>query len=466
LGYELAAATYDHGLRGAQSAADADYVVSLVEAWGLPVYRGAGGVAEAAAEHRLNLEQAARQARYHFLLQTALECQASLIALGHQQDDQIETVLMHLIRGTGLGGLRGMLPYGYLSENHLTPDAEEDLLEALDEIQSIRPLLGLSRTELEAYAAEQGLQARHDPTNQDRALLRNKLRHELIPLLQTINPNFQATLGRMSSILQSDYEIIEQTVATTTARLVEWGETATADGSEGGEMAAVDKAEFARLSLGLQRQVIRRIVLDLAPDLGDLSFQQVEAVRDLIRRGGVGQTLSLPAEVRLSIGYDDFWLYYGGDLPYPPYLPALGPKQVIPFEPEGEVRLNDKLRLYSYWVLENHNQDLRHPDPLRATLCLPPEAELCLRTWRPGDRFAPLGLGGHHQKLSDVFSNLKIPKPLRDYVPLLLVNEEVAWFVAPTVNGVQARVSESFAVRPESEQVLRLCWEWRLAASS
>ncbi|NJL93689.1 MAG: tRNA lysidine(34) synthetase TilS [Anaerolineae bacterium] len=98
-------------------------------------------------------------------------------------------------------------------------------------------------------------------------------------------------------------------------------------------------------------------------------------------------------------------------------------------------------------------------NPLEATLALPPDAELNLRTRRTGDRFCPMGMGGQSQKLNDTFTNLKVPQELRDRIPLLTVNGEIAWFVAPTAGGVQGRIAEPFAVTPEAEHVLRLRWE-------
>jgi tRNA(Ile)-lysidine synthetase-like protein len=137
----------------------------------------------------------------------------------------------------------------------------------------------------------------------------------------------------------------------------------------------------------------------------------------------------------------------------------LQPGQFIPLSTDADKIVNDHMRFYAYWVIEGRSRELHRDDPLEATLAIDADAELSLRTLRPGDRFAPLGLDGHSQKVSDAFTNLKVPKMLRSRVALLTVNEEIAWFVAPTAQGLQGRIAQPFAVSAESESVLRVRWE-------
>jgi tRNA(Ile)-lysidine synthase len=458
LGYRLHVATFDHGLRGEQSAADAADVKSLAEKLGLPVSLGRADVSHLAARSSSNLEAIARQARYTFLAQTALEQDAYYIAVGHHRDDQIETVLMHLLRGSGLTGLRGMAAAGRLSAGHLLEDADPDLFDFIDSLTLLRPLLDASRHAIGEYAAAQGLVPREDPSNADTHFLRNRLRHEVLPLLESINPNFQATLLRSIEVVQGDYEVVENAIAEITAELVDWGETVGGDDHAGG-IAYVERDEFMGLSVGLQRGLLRSIITDLLPNQADLPFERIEEARALIENGETGQQLHLPAGIILTIGYDDFTVHVGGELPFPPRIPHLESHKVIPLDPEGETIVGGNQRFYTYWVIEGRSQEIVRDDPLEATLAVPPEAELMLRTRREGDRFCPLGMGGKSQKLSDAFTNLKVPRSLRDRVPLLVVDGEIAWFVAPTAYGLQGRVAEPFAVKPDSEHILRVRWE-------
>ena len=461
-GYQLAVATFDHQLRGKDSEQDILLVQTLAQQLDLPCYCGAADVRAYAHSAGLNLEAAARQARYTFLLQTAIDLDSRYIALAHHRDDQIETTLMHILRGAGLAGLRGMLPVSPLTDSHLRVDVDEALMDAAEDIELIRPMLHISRADIEAYADAHQVMYQHDPTNVDTAFLRNRLRHEIIPVLEGINPNLKESMSRLTTIIQGDYEIIQQAVSQTVMRIVEWGETVPSpnnDDDEGGEVAYVDRREFLRLSDGLKRQVLRYIVFDLAPDLHDLSYENVEDALDLIERGYVGQQHTLPAELILTIGYDEVTLHYGGNLPFPRHIPHLQHQQVVPLDIEDESRVDDNFRFYSYWVLDAHSQDLARTDPLEATLAIPPDAVLNLRTRRAGDRFSPYGMAGKRQKLSDTFTNLKVPRAMRDRVPLLTVNDEIAWFVAPTIHGLRGRISQQFAVTDDSDSVLRVRWE-------
>ncbi|MFN8447334.1 MAG: tRNA lysidine(34) synthetase TilS [Anaerolineae bacterium] len=167
LGVRLHVATLDHGLRGAAGAADARFVVETAEAWGLPVTAGRADVRVLAKAQRLSIEAAARAARYDFLSSVAHEAGTQRIAVAHNADDQVETVLLHLLRGSGVGGLAGMA-YAAPLPGH--PD-----------LMLIRPLLDVPRAALDAYCREHGLQPRHDASNADARYRRNRLRLDLDP---------------------------------------------------------------------------------------------------------------------------------------------------------------------------------------------------------------------------------------------------------------------------------------------
>jgi tRNA(Ile)-lysidine synthase len=443
-GFALHAASYDHGWRGEDSAEDAAYAGKIAEGLGLSVTLGA-------AEEPALSEAGARLARYTFLAETAQAVGAHYIALGHHRDDQAETLLLHLIRGTGLAGLRGMLPIAPLSENHLLPDVPDELLEA--EIKLIRPLLGVPRAEIEEYAKD--LNPRQDASNEDPHYLRNRIRLEILPGLEALNPNIREGLARLASVVQGDYAIIEQAIEEAAEELVEWGDTEGGDG----EIVYIDRLGFNGLSDGIRRGLLRQVLFDLTPGLGDLPYQQIERACLLIQNGAAGQEMNLPAEMILTVGYDEFMIRYGGEIPFPHFIPHLEPNQVVPLPMTGEMWIRPHARIYSYWVLDGLSQQLRRDDPLEATLAIGEDEELTLRTRRAGDRFQPLGMNGHSQKLSDTFTNLKIPRSLRDRVALLTVNDEIAWFVAPTAGGLQGRVSQKFAVMPDSTSILRVRWE-------
>lgn len=184
LGVPVTAAHYNHCLRGEASDGDEAFVRRLCASWGVPLTVGRGNAAEFAAETGRSIEEAARVLRYEFLL-----AQPGLVALAHHADDQVETVLLNLIRGTGLKGLGAMEPRrGRL----------------------VRPLLTATREEIEAYLRANYLPHREDATNFDDDALRNRLRHHVVPLLRRENPNLAETVGRMTDLLHRDEAYLQQ----------------------------------------------------------------------------------------------------------------------------------------------------------------------------------------------------------------------------------------------------------------
>ncbi len=448
----LHAATLDHGLRGAASAEDVAYVRRTAEAWGVPVSVGYADVEEAAVSAGLGLEEAARQVRYTFLLGVAQQIGAEMIAVGHNRDDQAETVLMHLIRGSGLSGLRGMLPATPLSEYHLLPAApiqwEPARADGALTLQGwptlIRPLLDVPRSAIEAYAAANHLQPRYDASNEDLTFFRNRLRHEVIPLLETLNPNLRAMLARTADVLRADAELVERMGQAALAYVVR--ETRRG-------VIVLEREAWGSLSLSEKRHVIRALLFRLRPELRDVSYVHVEQAIDVADRGGTGAQATLPGGLVLRVGYGVMLLGPADEALFDA-LPGEDAPALDPDEATGRFFPGDTVeRRFGAWRFEcrplAEGETLRalHADPLAAALAVPRAAWLQLRTRRPGDRFQPRGMGGQSQKLSDTLINMRVPVAWRDRLPLLTVDDEIAWFVAPAEEGVRSRVAEPFAVR-------------------
>ena len=439
--------TLDHGLRGAAGAADAEFVRCTAGGWGLPVTVGRADVARIARAHRLGVEEAARQVRYIFLLRVARQVGASRVAVGHQRDDQAETVLMHLLRGSGLSGLRGMLPATSLSDYHLLddvavvcdppqdgPPAAPDAWPVL-----IRPLLDLSRQEIDDYAAAHDLAPRHDATNLDTTYFRNRLRQELLPLLERLNPNVRELLARTAEVLRADAETVRAAGEAALARALR---------RESAEAMVLDRAVWDELPLSSRRHLIRAAVWRLRPALRDVTFEHVERALAVAASARVGAQATLPGGLALRVGYDALVISDAGAVEADEDAPALVGESAGPvFGPDERVEI-----ICGGWVfsarplLPGDDLPALHADPLAAALVVPQGARLRLRARRPGDRFRPRGMGGRSQKLADTLINLRVPAAWRDRVPLLVVDDAVAWFVAPAVEGLRARVGEPFAV--------------------
>jgi len=262
LGLNLHVAHLDHQLRGAESEADARYVVSLAGSLGVLVTAGRRDVSAYRDERNCSLEEAARELRYDFLATVAGDVGARRVAVGHTRDDQVETILLHILRGAGTAGLRGIKPCSPLTggKGEVTP------------FLTIRPLLELSREETLRYCRRHRLKPRRDSSNLSPAFLRNRLRLQLLPLLREYNPGIDRALLRLAEIADADVSFIEQQ-----AQQV-WEEVA----REEGEVIYLEKKKVASLPLALQRQVIRLAIARVWGDTRDIEANHIEAVRGLV----------------------------------------------------------------------------------------------------------------------------------------------------------------------------------------
>ena len=275
-----------HGLRGAEADADAAFVVELADCWGLPCTVGRADVAALAREAGLSLEEAARQARYRYLAEVAEAGGAATLAVGHNADDQAETVLMHFLRGSGAAGLRGMLPRTALDDYRLFPAEDGDLGDSLSSadprvpasprLHLVRPLLSIPRAEIEAYCADYRLAPRTDRSNEDTTFFRNRLRHELLPILETYNPGIRDVLAHTAEVLAGDHAVLSRAVevAWTTLVLV-----------EGPDEVRFSLPGWRGLPIGQQRATLREAIHRLRRSVRDINWEHVERAVWLAREG-------------------------------------------------------------------------------------------------------------------------------------------------------------------------------------
>lgn len=405
-GLQIFAAAFDHRLRGEESQSDLIAVQTIGKAWRVPVISGSEEVLARAGEWRMNLEAAARRARYRFLASAADEVGAKTIAVAHHQDDQAETVLMRLIRGTGLDGLRGMLPRASVPETNRA------------DLSLIRPFLSLSRRQIRVYARDHQIEPRHDPSNEDTRYTRNRIRHQILPLLETFNPEVKSALARLAESACEDYAAL-----TTLAPPVHM----TFEG------ASISREAFLNAPPAGAALSLRQAVEVVGPE-AELSFVRLGQVRRWIVEGKNGeQDLS----GGLRIGLREGWISVFDPRVYPPAFPSMSPGSKLDLPTPGEYLLPGSGWRVRLEVLET--PAISPPDPLLIDLSLPLTARLGLRTFRPGDRFHPQGLKGHSQKLSDTLTNLKVRVVWRDRIPLLTVDEQIVWLIPP---GKPPRLAE------------------------
>jgi len=436
LGIELHIAHLNHQLRGAESEADARYVASLAGRFGIPVTVGERDVAAYKAERGCSMEEAARELRYDFLTQVAIDTGASRVVVGHTRDDQVETVLMHILRGAGTSGLRGLEPCSPVPFCYSKSKAKELRLLV------IRPLLNITRDETVNYCREHQLEPRMDSSNLSLSLFRNRIRMELLPLLRKYNPRIDETLLRMSGIAGDDACFVEQQA------LQLWDRVA----RQKDNVIYLDKKKTSALPVALQRQLVRLAVDRVLGDTRDIEAIHIEAIKDLLIKP-VGKRISLPHGLICCAEYDEVLL-------------ALSLSSPCPFPPlqgESPLRVPGETILPGWRVIasvverqaertENFAQDNqleespgaggRLHEALSAHLDLHRAGtELFVRRRQQGDRFQPLGMD-MTKELKHFMVDARIPLSWRDYIPLVCSTEQILWVVGWRIDD-KVKVTES-----------------------
>lgn len=426
---ELHVAHLDHGLRP-EAAAEVALVRQAAEARGWPFHTANLDTRAWAAGHKQSLEEAARNVRYEFLARVAGVAEAPVVAVAHTADDQAETILMHFLRGSGLAGLRGMRPKSPLPRS---PKPKPQPPGSPTPVWLARPLLTTTRAEVEAYCAGRGLRPVQDASNLDTTFFRNRLRHVLLPELETYNPNIRAVLSRTATVLAGEYEVLDGLFDALWQRTV----------SGAGPQLAFDRERWAELSMPEQRALLRRAVQHLLPDERDLDFTPLDQGVQFSRRAAPGRSCDLLRGLRLKVTAEAIVIGPWGYRPAPTDLPLLEDGRL----PAGW-QLQSEMLADEGW---SPGQVAANPDPWCAYVDgerLPAEGWR-LRARRPGDRFQPLGLGGHSTKLADFLINARIEAALRDRWPLVTAGDAIVW-----VAGL--RLDERFRVTAGTRRVVRL----------
>ncbi|HLF29067.1 MAG TPA: tRNA lysidine(34) synthetase TilS [Anaerolineae bacterium] len=436
----LHVAHLNHQLRGADADADAQFVDDLAARWRLPCTLGARDVAALAREHKLSIEEAARQARYRFLAEVARANHSQIIAVAHNADDQAESVLMHFLRGSGTDGLRGMRPISDFGLRIL----DSSLVLRHSSLRLIRPLLAVPRADVERYCREHDLQPRFDLSNLDTTFFRNRLRHELLPLLETYNPNIREVLRRTAEIVAAEVELLRQALEAA------WREIVVAESEQQIEFKL---PAWRNVPLALQRATLREAVRRLRPSLRNINFVHIEAAVSHLQSAQTGAQITLPQQLTVDVSYRTFTVgATGHDLERPDW-PLLAPGQTLPVNRTGFTPLPDSDWQLAATHVEAWSDDVfTHPDPWTAHLdAAALGAELVLRTRTTGDMFHPQGMPAPLH-LSDWMTNVKIPQRVRDRLPLLISGERIAW-----VAGF--RIGQPFSVTSRTRRVLKLSFQ-------
>lgn len=486
----LHVAHLDHALR-ADSADDANFVAALATSLSLPFHckhLQPGELIEGGG----SVEEAARHARYHFLAHVAHEVtppgQQPILALAHHADDQAETVLHHLVRGSGLHGLGGMRPVTEQALSHYGIDINIDIDDSLPEhtipdsahacLRFVRPFLYVRRATILQYAQEHKLAWREDSTNREQKYTRNFLRHTVLPALTTVNPNVVDAIGRFAvlageetaRIADYDTHLLQSllwTPATSIPEIGNQGKVGRAEASTADKSACQREQDQGEVVLKLsalraqpiatQRALLRLAMRRVDPSRAEVSYEQLTLLCEQISTAGTGGPHPFVGGLQWSIAGETtdrpalLSLHAKGVLPFTENGPLLQRGRVIPL-PIVHVGDTTTLSVTQNWqirlarfkreMLPSDWQD-RH-QPWRAFFDGAQVQQIQLTTFVHGQTIAPLGLNGHRKQVGDLFTDRKIPAALRPHWPLLVdaTTHEVHW-VCGIQPGHLARITDT-----------------------
>lgn len=406
---QIYAAHLNHNFRGIEAQMDAQYVAKFCEELNVICFIKSMDVPKYAKEHALSDEEAGRILRYEFFQEVVERVGANKIAVAHNQNDQAETVLMRLLRGTGIQGLTAI----HHERGHI-----------------IRPLLDISRKEIEDYCFINKLSPRTDETNLEPIYHRNKIRLELIPYMEKeYNPNIIESLAKTAEILKRDSDFIEEVSRNTYREL-------RLDSSR--DYIALDAEGINKLQPALQSRIFRLAAEELVGKREVLEYKHIQGTMELLQKRETGKKILLPMGIIVKISYnkvifttkeeEEKAFYYELLENQRFHVNEIGAEIITKLHMRRDIKTisRDKyIKCFDYDKVEN---------------------VLNVRNRREGDRFWPLGLVGT-KKLKDFFIDYKIDRDKRDEIPLVCDGDEIMWVIG-------YRISEKYKVTDETSRVL------------
>lgn len=414
--WELSIGHVNHGLRGVESEEDAAFVERLGKHFDVPVsIRAVHLKKQDAKSTKQSFQACAREARYH-ALESILEGHgATKIATGHTADDQAETVLMWMLRGSGTGGLSGIPPKR--------------------DSRIVRPILDVDRSAIVAYLEKRKLEWRMDSSNRQSVYLRNRLRQDLMPHLKEYSPGLVTVLSRQAEIIRDDHAYLEEMAAEAFQQ---------ACVIENEREIQLDRTILLGLPMAIRRRVVRQSLQQMMEKRQGPRFDVVQRLLDRLEHGQSGWTMHIN---RINVGqeYDrlvfiqreEASLHDMSHSPFGDVDVAIPCEVVWPLTGQRMV------------VSRKHSEEIGSPSH-KLEMHLDADtftSALKLRSWMPGDVFCPKGMGGRKKKLQDFFSDIKLPRSRRASVPLLVAPEGILW-----VGGL--REDERFQVSSSTTSVI------------
>ena len=410
LDFNIIVGHFNHGLRGAKSDEDEKHSQELTKKLG--VIFVSGKMDQKLRRKGESPEDFYRQQRYQFLDKVAEDYNAQKVALGHNIQDQAETVLLNLLRGSGLEGLRGMLP--------------------MRDGKFIRPLIDICRSEIIAFLNESGISYCQDSSNESNIYLRNKIRSELMPYLkEKYNPRIEENLAQMAEILRQDDDYIRDSVQKALKSECIQNQK---------DIIYLNIEYVKRLAPAIRFRLFKEILESINPEKNGFSFSNINALERLAQVKGSGKRISLPLGIEAKREYDNLIIgrdktcWNKADYEYFVNIPGIIHVKEINRTISIEKTLRDKMDLYSKNKFYLDLDKIQQP--------------LLLRNRRDGDRFQPLGMKGR-QKIKSLFINQKVPRHKRNELMLLVDQNSVIWIE-------NMHLSDRVKISPQTMNILSL----------
>jgi len=419
LALKLYAVHINHMLRGKEAEQDEIYVRELCGKLGVPLFTAAFDVKEISKKEGISAEEAGREIRYSQFRHFASKAGATKIAVAHNKNDQAETILMHIMRGTGLDGLKGM---EYMRDG------------------IIRPLLDIERKDIEDYCKVHQLNPRQDSSNLESIYTRNKVRIDLIPCINRLfHVDMVESIHKMCLLIKDDVDFIESSAAMHYERCAE------SDG-EGG--VRLDLSKLAAFHPAIRKRVVRHAIKEVKGDLKGIESVHIENIISLIKDGRTGSETHLPNGLRAGISYGFLKIHIRCDdkpFAFSEAIKIPGTTWIQPINSSIESFIENKGANIEDYSNIRYNSLVQFFDYEKL------KKGINIRNRREGDIFKPYRSNGT-KKLKEYFIDNKIPREERDKIPLVALGNEIVWVIG-------YKISDKFKVTENTKTVLKLIYK-------
>ncbi|WP_053955564.1 tRNA lysidine(34) synthetase TilS [Inediibacterium massiliense] len=406
----------NHQFRGDAADQDAAYVEKICKKLNIPAFIYTRNVEEYSKDRGITFEEGGREIRYDLFEEVLKKTKSKKIAVAQNMDDQAETVLMRLMRGSGLEGLCAI---SYVRDEKI-----------------IRPILDISRYEIEDYCEKNNLHPRIDHTNLETIYTRNRIRLEFIPYIQKyFNPNIKETLSRTANVLREDKNFIEDYQKDVYDIIVKRRD----------KEICIDKILLKRQHRAIQKRILRQAIWEMVGNLKDIQMKHIQSIINLVEKNNLGNKIDLPRGLWVRI--EEEYLIF-----------SIEKKEIEKYDFEYNINIGEILYLqetsseiFSHIMDRKDLKQISKEDHVKLFDYDKIRGNLVIRNRKDGDRFFPLGMKGS-KKLKDFFIDEKIPKQKRDEIPLICDEKEIMWIVG-------YRVSEKYKIDQDTKKILVMSYK-------